>query len=497
MNLDANTCYRAVLARDARFDGRFFTCVKTTRIYCRPICPARPPRLENCWFAPTAAAAREAGYRPCLRCRPESSPGIGIWNGSSAVVSRAVRLIEAGALDEGNVEQLAGRLGVGGRQLRRLFRSHLGASPITVAQTRRVHLAKQLIHETSLPMTEVALGSGFGSIRRFNEAFRAMFGREPRELRKQVKAAAAAGDISLLLSYRPPYDWDAMLAFLAPRAIPGVEAISDRTYSRVIEIDGAVGWIQLSHEPRSNALRAGVSFPHVKALPAIVSRIRRMFDLGADTFSIGATLACDPVLAPLVARRPGLRLPGAWDGFEVGVRAILGQQVSVKAATRLAGRLVAVFGRPLEPDRKEAGLTHVFPSPERLAAADIATIGMPGQRASAIRRLAAALTDNPRLFEPYTDLDTAIGVLTLLPGVGAWTANYIAMRAMAESDAFLANDVALQRILSLGAGRPASRALLERAEPWRPWRGYAVMHLWIAEAERLREQQEAAYASVA
>lgn len=490
MNLDADTCYRAMLARDARYDGRFFTCVRTTRIYCRPICPAQPPRIENCQFVATAAAARQAGYRPCLRCRPESSPGIGAWNGTSALVTRAVRLIEGGALDDGNVEHLAERLGVGGRQLRRLFRKHLGASPVTLAQTRRVHLAKQLIHETSLPMTEVALASGYGSIRRFNESFRAMFGREPRELRKRSGTARSDGTVSLLLAYRPPYDWDAMLAFLAQRAIPGVEAVADGIYSRTIEIDGAAGFIQVSHEPRAGSLRADVSLPHVKALPGIVNRIRRLFDLGADTSSIGETLSRDAALSPLVSRRPGLRLPGAWDGFEIGVRAILGQQVSVKAAARLAGRLVMTFGRSLEPGPERVGLTHVFPPPERLAAADVATIGMPAQRGAAIRELAVAATRNPRLFEPYADLNTAIEILTRLPGVGVWTANYIAMRAMAENDAFLADDVALQRILCLGTGRPAAQALLKRAEPWRPWRAYAVVHFWTAEAQGLAEQRK-------
>lgn len=497
MSLDKNICYRAVLARDARYDGRFFTCVRTTRIYCRPVCPAQPPLFENCRFVVTAAAAQEAGYRPCLRCRPESSPGLGVWNGTSAVVTRAVRLIEGGALDHGNVEHLAARLGVGGRQLRRLFREHLGASPVTLAQTRRVHLAKQLIHETSLPMTEVALASGYGSIRRFNESFRAMFGREPRELRKRAGSALSSGKISLLLAYRPPYDWEAMLAFLAQRAIPGVEAVTDGIYSRTIQIEEAIGSIQVSHEPRANSLRVNVSFPEVKALPGIVSRIRRLFDLGADTLSIGEILGRDAALSPLVTCRPGLRLPGAWDGFEIGVRAILGQQVSVAAATRLAGRLVTAFGRPLGPGLEQLGLTHVFPSPAQLAAGNVAAIGMPEQRGIAIRELAAAVTGNPRLFEPYADLSTAIEVLTRLPGVGVWTANYIAMRVMAENDAFLADDVALHRILSLGTGRSAAQGLLKRAEHWRPWRAYAVVHFWTAEAQALTEQRKAVHASVA
>lgn len=496
MELDANTCYRALLARDARHDGRFFTCVRTTRIYCRPICPAPPPRLENCHFVATAAAARQAGYRPCLRCRPECSPGIGVWNGTSAVVTRAVRLIEGGALDDGSVEQLAQRLGVGPRQLRRLFREHLGATPVTLAQTRRIHLAKQLIHQTRLPMSEVALASGYGSIRRFNESFRAMFGREPRELRQASTSARGDGKISLLLAYRPPYDWEAMLGFLQLRAIGGVEAVRGGTYARAIEIGGATGFVEVSHAPAANALRVDVSFAQLQALPAIVSRIRRCFDLDADTLSIGQMLARDPVLAPLVACRPGLRLPGAWDGLEIGVRAILGQQVTVSAATRLAEKLVSAFGRPLEPGVGPTELTHVFPTAQRLAAGHVAAIGMPEQRGRAISQLAAAVLANPRLFEPYAALDTAIEVLTRLPGVGAWTASYIAMRAMAENDAFLPDDVALQRILSLGRGRPAAQSLLQRAEQWRPWRAYAVLHLWTFEAQQLL-QKGPAHASVA
>src|SRR6516164_907781 len=306
LELDHEACYRAMRQRDARFDGRIFTGVKTTGIYCRPICPARTPFSKNVIFFPSAAAAQEAGFRPCPRCRPETAPDLGAWRGTSNTVSRALALIEAGALDEGDVETLAGRLGVGERQLRRLFHQHLGASPVAVAQTRRVLLAKQLIHETHLPMTEVAFAAGFGSIRRFNETFRQLFGRPPRELRRSAGpefSAAAAGEIALLLRYQPPYD--------------------------------------------GNALRATVRFPKLSALPAIIARLRRVFDLGADPLAIAAHLAKDPTLAPLVEARPGLRVPGAWDGFELAIRAVLGQQIAVVAAARLAGRMVAAFGEPL------------------------------------------------------------------------------------------------------------------------------------------------------
>jgi AraC family transcriptional regulator, regulatory protein of adaptative response / DNA-3-methyladenine glycosylase II len=336
LELDHEACYRAVCQRDARFDGRIFTGVKTTGIYCRPICPARTPLSKNVVFFPSAAAAQEAGFRPCLRCRPETAPDLGAWRGTSNTVSRALSLIEHGALDEADVDALAGRLGVGERQLRRLFQQHLGASPVAVAQTRRVLLAKQLIHETHLPMTEVAFAAGFGSIRRFNETFRQLFSRAPRELRLTAapeSSAAAAGELVLLLRYQPPYDWDATIAFLRQRAIAGVEHVTARRYARTLQLDGHAG--TLTVEPADgNALRATVRFPKLSALPAIIARLRRVFDLGADPLAIAAHLAKDPTLAPLVTARPGLRVPGAWDGFELAMRAVLGQQITVVAAAR-------------------------------------------------------------------------------------------------------------------------------------------------------------------
>jgi AraC family transcriptional regulator of adaptative response / DNA-3-methyladenine glycosylase II len=483
MDLDHDACYHAMLARDARFDGRFFVAVRTTGIYCRPICPARPPKAANCLFLPTAAAAQEAGYRACLRCRPESSPNLGAWRGTSATVSRALALIEGGALDEADVGGLADRVGVGERQLRRLFRRHLGAAPITVAQTRRMLLAKQLLHETDLPMTEVALASGFGSIRRFNETFRQLYGRPPLELRR----GRTAGDrepgsaITLQLPYRPPYDWRAMRDFLATRAIPGVESV-DHRYRRVIEIDGAVGTIEVAPARDCEALAATIRFPRLAALPTIIARIRRVFDLGADRHAIGAQLGRDPVLAPLVAARPGLRVPGAWDGFEIAVRAILGQQVSVAAATRLAGKLVAAYGRSVSV-ADWPGPASAFPTPDRLVGADIAALGMPRARGAAIAGLAAAAAADPALFHPRATLDETIARLRLLPGIGEWTAQYVAMRAMRESDAFPTGDIALLRALADADGRrPTPAAMLARAEAWRPWRAYAALHLWTADA---------------
>ncbi|HUP35503.1 MAG TPA: AlkA N-terminal domain-containing protein [Candidatus Limnocylindria bacterium] len=483
MDLDPDACYRAIATRDARFDGRLFIAVKTTGIYCRPICPARTPKRENLVFYPSAAAAQEAGFRPCLRCRPETAPDLGVWRGTSNTVSRALALIEKGGLDGADVEALAERLGVGERQLRRLFRRHLGASPIAVAQTRRVLLAKHLIHETRLPMSEVALAAGFGSIRRFNETFQRLFGRAPSTLRRGGAAPTGpTGEVVILLPYRPPYDWPAMLAFLRARAIPGVETVTRDGYARTIEIGGAHGTVAV-RPTALNALRATIQFPQLSALPTIVARLRRVFDLVADPEVIGAHLAEDPALAPLVAARPGLRVAGAWDGFELAVRALLGQQITVTAAVGLAGKLVATYGKPLTGAiRGFDGLTHVFPGPERLAEDDLSGLGLTRARAAALGSLARAVIADPELFGPRRSLDEAIVKLRALPGVGEWTAQYIAMREMREPDAFPAADIGLMRALADRKGRrPSPAALLARAERWRPWRAYAAQHLWASQ----------------
>ncbi|MDO9471679.1 MAG: AlkA N-terminal domain-containing protein [Caulobacter sp.] len=486
IDLDQDACYRAVQTRDARWDGRIFGCVRTTGIYCRPVCPARTPRRENMTFHPTAAACEEAGYRACLRCRPETAPDMGAWRGSSNTVSRALALIEQGALDAGDVEALAGRLGVGERQLRRLFRQHLGASPVGVAQTRRVLLAKQLIHETDLSMTQVALAAGFGSVRRFNETFQRLYDRPPLALRRRAAAGRAGepGAVTLMLRYRPPYDWDGMIGFLAARAIPGVEVVTPDRYARTIALDGAMGTLAVSRAG-GDRLAVTVRFPRLTALPSILSRVRRVFDLTADPETIAAHLSRDPDLARMVAARPGLRAPGAWDGLELGVRAILGQQITVPAAVRLAGRLTAAYGEALPAEWAEEGLTHAFPSADRLAAADIASHGlMPGARARAISGLAAAVAADPELFGPRASLEAAVVALRALPGIGEWTAQYIAMRQLREPDAFPAADVGLMRALADADGvRPTPAQLLARAEAWRPWRAYAALHLWASDPQ--------------
>lgn len=479
---DADACYRALRSRDLRFDGRMFVGVMSTGIYCRPVCPARTPKREHCRFFASAAAAQEAGFRPCLRCRPETAPGLGAWCGTSATVARAVTLIAEGALDGGaaGIEALAERLGVGARQLRRLFHRHLGASPVAVAQTRRVLFAKQLIQETQMPMTDVALASGFGSLRRFNETFRDLFGRPPSALRS--RRAHQAG-VTLRLRYRPPYDWPAMLAHLAARAVDGVEVVAEGRYRRTVAHEGRLGTVEVAHEPAQASLVVTIRFPSVRALPAILARVRRVFDVDADVDAIGAHLAQDPFLAPLVASRPGLRTPGGWDGFEVAARAVLGQQVTVSAARRLAGRLVALCGEALSGP-SHPGLTHAFPSAERLAAADLGALGVPAARRAALAALAAATLADGRLFAPFGSVEAAMTRLRSLAGVGEWTAQYVALRALRDPDAFPAGDSGLLRAAAAAlGGRPAPVTLLRRAEAWRPWRAYAAQHLWAADVE--------------
>lgn len=483
MDLTPDVCYRIFASRDARFDGRVFVGVRTTGIYCRPICPARTPKPQHVSFYPSAAAARQAGFRPCLRCRPELAPDIAAWEGTSGTVARALGLIEAGALDDGDVDTLAAHLGVSGRQLRRLFNQHLGATPTAVARTRRIHLAKQLIHETNLTMAEIAFAAGFGSVRRFNELFQRLYPQPPAMLRRTRGGLPAEAEaMTIRLPYQPPYDWDGVLDYFSGRTIPGVETVDGGRYARTIALEGQTGTIIV--EPREkNTLRATVRFPRLAALPRIIARMRRVFDLAANPALIGAHLAEDPTLAPLVAARPGLRVPGAWDHFELAVRAILGQQITVALATRQSGIIVAAFGTALDDPHVHAlGLSHRFPTPEQLAAADVASLGlMPGARARALTALGRAVAADPGLLGPYRDLESTVARLKSLPGIGEWTAQYIALRALREADAFPAADVGLMRAMEGEFGRrPAAAELLARAEAWRPWRAYAALHLWTS-----------------
>jgi AraC family transcriptional regulator of adaptative response / DNA-3-methyladenine glycosylase II len=487
MDMDDDACYRAIETRDYRFDGRLFVAVTTTGVYCRPFCPAPTPKRKNARFFPSAAAAQEAGFRPCLRCRPETSPDLAVWRGSSNTVSRALGLIEVGALDDGNVETLATRLGVGERQLRRLFRQHLGASPISIAQTRRILLAKQLIQDSRLPMTEVAAAAGFGSVRRFNETFQHLFKRSPKALRRNGimdEPLGTTGAVAVKLGYRPPYDWEAMLAFLHQRAIPGVEIVTGARYARTITI-GDDGGLLFVEPAEKNCLKVTVRFPKLSALSAIIARVRRVFDLAADPVAIDAHLGQDPFLQPLITARPGLRVPGAWDGFELAVRAILGQQITVSAAATLACKLVAEHGEKIVDQAiLDQGLTHLFPTPQRVAEVDLAALSLPKTRQTALSALAAAVVADPLIFGARRSLEEAIAQLRSLAGVGEWTAQYIAMRELREPDAFPSTDVGLSRAMSVVSGRRLSPAeLLAHAERWRPWRAYGALHLWASEVQ--------------
>lgn len=465
-------CRAARLSHDPRFDGKIFIAIRSTGIFCRTVCPARPPNESNVEYFPSAAAALEAGFRPCLRCRPESW-GTAAWNGTSTTVARALRLVHEGALDGGtdsNLDSLAERLGIGSRHLRRLFIQHLGATPIAVVQAQRLLSAKKLIDETKLPFTSIAIAAGYGSVRRFNAAFRSAYGRTPRSLRKESSHAASSGPVTLALRFRPPYDYAALLDFIAKRAIAGVESVQGDVYRRSFVLDGNAGWLEIRPgSPNTLALRVDSVAP--TRLLHVVARVRRMFDLDADPMSIDSSLKRDPLLARLIAARPGLRVPGAWDGFELGVRAILGQQVSVAGASTLAARLAAKYGHPL-PFALD-GLAHTFPSPDEIADAELA-IGLPVSRAEAIREFARAVTSGALVFDGAQDAETFAARVCAIRGLGPWTAHYIAMRALSDPDAFPSGDLALLR----ATGSKTPRELESRAERWRPWRAYAAMHLW-------------------
>lgn len=477
--IDIEACERARQARDPRFDGRFFIGVKTTGIYCRPVCPVRIPLAKNVDFYPSAAAASEAGFRPCLRCRPEASPGTPAWNGTSTTVNRGLRLIENGALDNGDVETLATRLGVGPRHLSRLFQRHLGASPVTVAQTRRLHFAKKLIDETQLPLSEIALAAGFGSVRRFNAVFDKTYQRSPGSLRKQATSTSNSG-LRLKLSYRPPYDWPLMLSFLAMRTIKGVEQVDNGVYRRSISVQGHNGWFAIQAAKPSGSrdkhnLALDIHLPNSHALADVVSRVRQQFDLAADPLSINAELSHDPLLDKLIQDTPGLRLPGAWEPFELTVRAILGQQISVAAARTLIGRIVENYGENIGSFPNGEPM-FAFPQPSVLAAQDLTHIGLTKKRAACLQGFAAAVANGELDFAELLDANSLMTALQALPGIGPWTAEYVAMRALAEPDAFPTADFGLLRATGLNA-----KQLQQRAETWRPWRAYAAIHLWNSE----------------
>lgn len=461
---------QAMQARDPRFDGRFFIAVKTTGIYCRPVCTVKAPQMRNVVFFPTAAAAAEAGFRPCLRCRPESSPGTPAWSGTSTTVTRGLRLIGEGALDAGGVEALSDRLGVTSRHLSRLFMQHLGASPKAIAQTRRLHFAKKLLDETNLPMTEIALAAGYGSVRSFNAHFKSTYDRAPSELRQRKVQHAETG-FRINLQYRPPYDFASILQFLAVRATPGVEFVCDGTYRRNILLDDEPGGLVVHHDPDRHQLRCEIGIGSSRSLMDIVARIRRLFDLDADPLEINACLQQDSMLAGIVGSHSGRRIAGAWDAFEVSVRAVVGQQVSVKGATTVMGRIARQYG-------ESRGDKLMFPAPAALARLSPDDLPMPRRRGEAIRLLAAAVASGEIDLSGRASAPELIASLTKIKGIGPWTAQYIAMRALNDPDAFLHGDLVLLRIAREQLGIDSSRQLLEHAERWRPWRAYAGMHLW-------------------
>ncbi len=489
MELSAMLCRRAALCRDARFDGRFFVAVKTTGIYCRPICPVKPPKSENCVYFGSAAAAQVAGFRACLRCRPECAPAWAASKGTQTTVTRALALIESGALETESLAGLAERLGIGGRHLRRLFLRHLGATPIAVAQVHRLLLAKQLIHETQLSMVAVAMSSGYGSVRRLNESFQKSFHRAPLSLRaKRAHSRNNLHNLEIGLSYRHPYHWQSMLAFLSARAVAGVEGVRDNVYFRSFEDQGTTGYLRVVNDAAANRLQVRFTFlgapgsaveSSFKALRGLIAKVKRMFDVEVDAAAVDEHLSWDERLAHLVALRPGLRVPGAWDNFELGVRAIVGQQITVRAATGYLSQMALAHGVALEISEGYGQVSRLFPTPVKLS--NMTLTGMPRARAETISRFAqdCILRGEP---ERKTSLEHSLGSLRTVKGIGDWTAQYISMRGLGEPDAFPAGDVVLQKAMAMNGRRPTPKQLLVYAEHWRPFRAYAAMHLWTEQA---------------
>jgi AraC family transcriptional regulator of adaptative response / DNA-3-methyladenine glycosylase II len=461
-DLEPDVCWQAAYSRDPRFDGRFFAGAVTTRVYCRSICPvpfAKPGNII--WFA-SAAAAEAAGFHPCRRCRSAASPGTPAWVGTSAVVSRALRLIAEGAPDRGTVEEFAGRVGLGSRHLRRLFVEHLGASPIRIAISRRVHFARSLIEETDLPITKIAACAGFRSIRQFNHAMRTTTGESPTELRR-VRGASQVPTprpgLVIRLAYRPPFHWSGLLAFLARRAIPGIESVQSNTYRRTIEIDGVTGVLEVRRAAEARQLVVRVELPRYESLMQVVERVRRIFDLSADPFQIADQLSRDTMLKPSLAANPGVRVPGIWDGFEAAIRAILGEGLADRPPKAALTRLARTFGKPVQTSIPE--LTHIFPRPEDLAGADLGAAHIRGEPAAMIRALAKAVSKGDLTFAASLNLQDATTRVGVVAGISWQMAAYIAMRAFAEPDAF-----------PIPTGKfPGT------TECWRPWRAYAAMHL--------------------
>jgi AraC family transcriptional regulator, regulatory protein of adaptative response / DNA-3-methyladenine glycosylase II len=482
MTKDHRGRYKALLARDPRFDGIFFVGVTSTGIYCRPICPVKPPKEPNCRFYNSAQEAEAAGFRPCLRCRPELAPGNAPVDHSQRIAHQIVQRIEEGTVDEkAALEAIAGDFQLSSRQVRRIIQNELGVPPIQLLLTRRLLRAKQLLTETNLPVTEVAFASGFASVRRFNDAFSTRYGMPPSRLRKNaakdLTTVNGAGTSTVQLSYRPPYDWSGVLTFLQARELKRVEWITESFYARTVQVGGHKGWIKVTHSKKKNTLLLEFTHSLTPVLPALLSRLRNLFDLDARPDLISKHLRKDQRLAGSVKTNPGMRVPGAFNGFEMGLRAILGQQVTIKAATTIAGRFATAFAERLVTPFLE--LNRLSPSPSRLARAtvdDIAKLGVPSARCKSIIALARAHVSGELSLDngAHHNPDAAIERLAALPGIGPWTAHYIAMRALRWPDAFPKEDIAVRN--SLGGVTAKQADAISQA--WRPWRSYAVLHLW-------------------
>ncbi len=495
---DEARLFRAMQSRDRRFEGSFIAGITTTGIYCRPGCSAKMPLAKNVRFFACTAAAEEAGFRACLRCRPDTSALLPAAAGSSATVSRALHLIGAN-IGELGIAELCTRLGVGERHLRRLFMQHLGASPHAVLRTQRLRFARTLLEQTRLPMTEVALASGFGSTRRFNAELKRTFQTSPTMLRKAAPRAVRSDLLELQIPYAPPLDWAALLAFFRARAIDGVEVVGERSYSRSVRLPGSAGAqvIEVEQAARGHALLVRTMPTAAHSLPALVAGVRRMFGCDVQSLTVTEHLAHDPLLARALAKHPGLRVPGAWNPFELSVRALLGQQISVRAAQTLAGRLVRELGEPIDSSGSAAststtgpseGPTHLFPAPSAVARttpAALAELGLMPSRALALHELARAVNEGSLDFERLRlrSLDDASAALESLRGFGPWSAHYIAMRALNEPDAFPLRDLGLLRAIRREKSDATFADLRARAEAWRPFRATAAIALWLLDGE--------------
>jgi len=478
--IDPDSAYRALSSRDPRFDGLFFVGVTSTGIYCRPVCPVKTPKRANCLFFESAVAAEKARFRPCLRCRPELAPGLAPIDHGQRVAHLLVQHIEESLGDEeGGLEAIAQKFEISSRQLRRIVQSELGVSPIELLQTRRLLLAKQLLTETKLPVTEIAYASGFASLRRFNDAFLTQYRMPPTRLRRESAGAVlneGAGSTSALqLSYRPPYDWTAILEFLQGRLMRDVEWVADERYARTIRIGKYTGWIRVEHLPAKRGLKVEFTHSLMPVLPAMLGRLRNLFDLTARPDRIADHLSADLKLRESLKKNSGLRVPGAFDPFEMTVRAVLGQQITVKAATTLAGRFADAFGEKISTPFPE--LSRIAPRAGAVARAsvdDVAKLGIVSARAKTIIALAQAFDRGQLHLEAGAEPERAIEELVKIPGIGRWTAHYLAMRALRWSDAFPKEDIAIRNNLG-GVTAKEADAL---SQPWRPWRSYAVMHIW-------------------